>query len=116
MTTAVTFISHGSSMKEYKEFVTGMLDPIDTDQNVNVGFFSLIDPDIPTAIAEHIHNGADHIRLLPLFLGPGKHILTDIPKIVSELQKNYPKVTLVLENYLGQQKGYKEMLKKWLLG
>lgn len=114
MKTAVTFISHGSSQKEYKEFVEAILHRLDAGPNVNVGFFSLIDPDIPTAIAEHVKRGADKIRLLPLFLGPGKHISTDIPNIVSEVQKRHPSVNIILEAYLGLYKGYEEMLKKWL--
>lgn len=114
MSKHTTFIIHGSKKPEYRDFIMALINRVGDAQSVNVGFFEMLEPNIPTAIAEHIQNGATEVRLLPLFLGPGKHVMTDIPEIVAKAQTEHPNVKLILENFLGMQTEVEELLRRWV--
>ncbi|CAM4380416.1 Sirohydrochlorin cobaltochelatase [Comamonas aquatilis] len=47
-------------------------------------------PDLPSATAELLSQGVDHLTVLPLFLGTGKHAREDIPRLIDVLRQQYP--------------------------
>lgn len=47
-------------------------------------------PDLPSATAELLTCGINHLTVLPLFLGTGKHAREDIPRLVEALRQQYP--------------------------
>ena len=46
--------------------------------------------------------GATHLSVLPLFLGVGKHAREDLPKLVDDLQTQFPQVTFMLKTAVGE--------------
>lgn len=59
-------------------------------------------PDLPTAAQALITQGVTHLTVLPLFLGTGKHAREDIPRLLAELQAQYPTCNFDLQAAAGE--------------
>lgn len=112
MDKAVTFIAHGSRVGAANGFLAELI--LGLGEGVNIGFLELAEPTIAQALQRHIVAGARRIRLLPLFLSPGRHVEQDIPAIVCSLKERHPQVEIVLEAVLAKQQGFSTLLKEWL--
>jgi sirohydrochlorin cobaltochelatase len=55
------------------------------------------------AIAALVAKGAASIRVIPVFLGQGRHVNEDLPRLVSDARRTFAGVTLVLEKTIGEQ-------------
>ena len=96
-TDAILLLSHGSSdaaaIAEVHRFVdyfrrrSGM-------SNVFLGFLEVAEPSIPAVIQQIAATGARRIRALPLFLFPGRHVLSDLPRILGEARAAYPQLEI----------------------
>ncbi len=96
-TDAILLLSHGSSdvaaISEVHRFVdyfrrrTGM-------PNVFLGFLEVAEPSIPTVIQQIAATGATRIRALPLFLFPGRHVLSDLPRLLGEARAAHPQLEI----------------------
>lgn len=112
MANAVTFIAHGSRVAAANGFLAELI--LGLGKHVNIGFLELAEPSIAQALQRHIVAGARRIRLLPLFLSPGRHVGQDVPAIVRSLKKRHPQVEIVLEPILAEQPGFAALLQEWL--
>ena len=64
-------------------------------------YLELAEPSIPAAIDSAIAAGATQVRLVPHFLGPGNHVMVDIPEIVAAARQRHPGIEVELSEYLG---------------
>ena len=58
-------------------------------------------PSLEEAVTALAAKGAMSIRVVPLFLGTGGHVRSDLPNLVSQAKR--PDVNLVLEKPIGEQ-------------
>ena len=56
---------------------------------------------IPDGIIQCVAEGATSIIVLPYFLNSGKHVVEDIPNVVSECQAYYPDVSIAITPHIG---------------
>ena len=56
---------------------------------VACAYLELSQPDLPSAAAALIAQGVGHIRIVPLFLGMGKHAREDLPAITAALRARH---------------------------
>lgn len=110
--THTTFIAHGSSRPEARRFLKDLIADIDKTVRINLGFSDFGEPDIPTALQEQIRAGARKLRVIPLFIVPGKH--KDIPPIIEAVRGGHRGVKIVLEEPMGARPEFKEMLTGFL--
>jgi len=68
---------------------------------VEVGFMECNEPNIPTAIATLVENGALQVVAVPYFLHTGKHVADDLPTLLEEAQEKYPHVSFTMGDFLG---------------
>jgi sirohydrochlorin cobaltochelatase len=59
---------------------------------VGCAYLELCEPDLATVAKRMVHQGATHIRVLPIFFGMGKHAREDLPELVKQLQTEYPPI------------------------
>jgi sirohydrochlorin cobaltochelatase len=59
-------------------------------------------PDLPAAVADLLRRGSNHITVLPLFLGTGKHAREDIPRLVEQLRQQHPACRFELQAAVGE--------------
>lgn len=73
-------------------------------------YLELSEPSIPEAIDAAVADGATHVRVLPHFLGPGNHVLVDIPGIVAAARERHPQLTIELVEHLGADPALVDLL------
>lgn len=88
---------------------------IDPECGVRCAFLELTEPDINQVASELIATGVDHITVLPMFLGVGRHAREDLPLLVRELQVKYPGVHFELKPSVGEEPLVIELLAKLAL-
>jgi len=79
---------------------------------VRCAFLELTTPDLASVTADLAATGIQHITIVPMFLGVGRHAREDLPVLVTELQQTYPAITFVLKPSVGEDPRVVEMLAK----
>jgi sirohydrochlorin cobaltochelatase len=55
------------------------------------------------AVAALAAKGAVSIRVVPVFLGQGRHVSEDLPRLVADARRAFAGVSLALEQTIGEQ-------------
>ncbi|MGY8903303.1 MAG: sirohydrochlorin chelatase [Burkholderiales bacterium] len=69
---------------------------------VRCAYLELCEPDLPTATAQLLAAGCTTVRVLPLFLGVGKHARQDLPELIDQLRQQYPAVRFEVQASVGE--------------
>ena len=91
----VIVFAHGSRDPLWRapvEAVARQIALADPEVRVECAYLELSEPDLRTAAARLLKDGASHIRVLPLFFGMGKHAREDLPQLLQQLEREYPTV------------------------
>jgi sirohydrochlorin cobaltochelatase len=78
--------------------------------HVRCAYLELTVPDLATSANELIELGVNHLTVLPLFLGVGKHAREDLPVLVHELRIKYPLVIIDLRPAIGEDEQMIELM------
>lgn len=70
--------------------------------SVACAFLELTTPDLATTVEALMMQGKTHLRIVPMFLGVGRHAREDLPQLVSELTEAYPQVQFELLPSIGE--------------
>ncbi len=108
-------LSHGSKVKASNEANFEVLHKLKKNiQNIELAFLELAEPDFENAVKLLKDEGVTSIKVLPLFLAPGKHVREDIPSLREECSKKYNIEITVLE-HIGANSGYVKLIEEILL-
>lgn len=69
---------------------------------VACAYLELSAPDLPTAAQAMIASGVRHIRIVPLFLGMGKHAREDLPLLMDALRAQHKETEFELSPAVGE--------------
>lgn len=69
---------------------------------VACAYLELSTPDLATAVASLVARKVRKVRILPLFLGVGRHAREDLPVLVDGLRQTYPEVEFTLSKAVGE--------------
>lgn len=75
-------------------------------------FLSLTAPDLAEVVRDAVGQGARDIRILPLFLFSGKHVLGDIPAQVESLRQTHPGLAITLLDPIGRHSDFATFLRQ----
>jgi sirohydrochlorin cobaltochelatase len=104
-------LSHGSKVKESNDASKNVLKELKKSlKNVELAFLELAEPDFQSAVKSLKESGVSHIKVLPLFLAPGKHVREDVPHLCEMFSKEYEIEISVLE-HIGANDGYVKLIK-----
>lgn len=70
--------------------------------NVACAFLELTRPDLPETVEQLMKQGTTHVRIVPMFLGVGRHAREDLPALVKDLVQAYPQMTFELMSPIGE--------------
>lgn len=70
--------------------------------SVACAFLELTTPDLASTVEALMMQGKTHLRIVPMFLGVGRHAREDLPQLVSELVEAYPQVRFELLPAIGE--------------
>ena len=69
---------------------------------VAVAFLELTEPDLPNTVELLMKQGVAHVRIVPMFLGVGRHAREDLPELVHGLTQAYPQMSFELLPAIGE--------------
>lgn len=69
---------------------------------VRCAYLELAEPAFPSTVHELAEAGVRHLRVVPMFLGMGKHAREDLPKLVAEARSRYPGVQIEVVGPVGE--------------
>lgn len=104
-TSAIVLFAHGSRDPLWHrpmEAVAASLRQRAPAVPVVCAYLELSQPDLPTAVAELVAQGAREIAVIPLFLGVGKHAREDLPLLADALRRQYPTVQFTVRPAVGE--------------
>jgi sirohydrochlorin ferrochelatase len=110
---ALILLAHGSRSPETLEEMLKLAAKLQRDRKgliVKPAFLTLIQPDLPRALAEAVAEGVQEAHVLPLFLFTGKHVLDDIPALIKDCRARHRKLKLVLHKPIGRHAGFADFL------
>ena len=104
--TAIVLFAHGSRDPAWQRPMLAVAQRI-RDQVphawVACAYLELTEPSLPQAVAQAVALGHGHIRVLPMFLGVGKHVREDLPVLMAQLHQDHPQVRFDLQAAVGEQ-------------
>ena len=78
--------------------------------SVACAFLELTTPDLATTVEALMMQGKTHLRIVPMFLGVGRHAREDLPQLVSELTEAYPQVRFELLPAIGEHPAMTQLM------
>ena len=103
---AIILFAHGSRDALWRrpiEAVADEIKQISPDTQVACAYLELTVPDLSTTVARLVQTGVTVIRIVPMFLGVGRHAREDLPLLLRDLITQYPAVTFELRNAIGEE-------------
>lgn len=105
MSRAIVLFGHGSRDPLWRlpmETVAARLRTLKPGAQVRCAYLELNDPSLPAAAADLVAAGADHVTVVPMFLGTGRHAREDLPQLVDQLRASHPGAEFVLQKPVGE--------------
>jgi sirohydrochlorin cobaltochelatase len=97
-------LAHGSQDPQWPAAIQAVAERIRRlapRMRLRCAYLELARPDLATAVAELVAEGAQAIAVWPMFLGLGRHAREDLPRLVAlaqtQIQTHSPGVTLTLQ-------------------
>ena len=112
---AVILFGHGSRDPLWRlpiEAVAARLAQQHPEWLVRCAYLELTQPDLPSAAAELVGEGAGSLTVIPMFLGTGRHAREDLPALISQLIQAHPAVELRLQPPVGEDSRVLDLLAK----
>ena len=103
---AIILFAHGSRDALWRrpiEAVAKEIKQLSPDTQVACAYLELTEPDLSTTVARLIQTGITVIRIVPMFLGVGRHAREDLPLLLQDLITQYPGVKFELRNAIGEE-------------
>ncbi|MDM0017024.1 sirohydrochlorin chelatase [Variovorax saccharolyticus] len=101
----IVLFAHGSRDERWREPVEAVarqVAALDPTARVACAYLELVAPDLRTAALALIAGGARRVRIVPLFLGMGRHVREDLPLLVEELRALRPDVVFSQQPAVGE--------------
>jgi len=103
---AILLVAHGSRRKQSNDEVLSIAEKLRNNclqqyDIVNAAFLELAEVLIPDGIKKCVNDGATSIIVLPYFLNSGRHVVEDIPNVVSDTAVHYPEIDIKIAPHLG---------------
>ncbi|MSP35742.1 MAG: cobalamin biosynthesis protein CbiX [Limnohabitans sp.] len=103
---AIILFAHGSRDALWRlpiEAVADEVKQLSPDTQVACAYLELTEPDLSTTVARLVQTGVNVIRIVPMFLGVGRHAREDLPLLLQDLIAQHPGVTFELRNAIGEE-------------
>jgi sirohydrochlorin ferrochelatase len=102
--TALVLVDHGSRFQEANDMLADVADLVKRlggIQDVFYAHMELAEPTIEQAFAAAVAGGATQVVVHPYFLSPGRHSMSDIPRLVADAARAFPGVAYCVTQPLG---------------
>lgn len=103
--TAIVLFAHGSRDPLWRGPIDAVAAEIrrqSPETAVHCAFLELMAPSLPETVKALVEAGHRSVRVVPLFLGMGRHAREDLPEIIAQLRQTYPELALQLLPAVGE--------------
>jgi len=111
--TGIVLFAHGSRDPLWHrpiEAVAAHMRLLTPQTLVVCAYLELSTPDLPAAVADLVAQGARAVRIVPMFLGVGRHAREDLPALVHSLRVKYHHIPILLQDAVGENPRLVELL------
>ena len=101
MKTGIILFAHGSRdplWHKPMEAVAAQIRATSPATAVLCAYLELSKPDLSSAIETLRQADVQHVKVVPMFLGVGKHAREDLPMLVADLQRLHPHLHIALQS------------------
>ena len=102
---ALVLFAHGARDPDWARPILRVRDSVlaaSPGARVEVAFLEFMTPDLATACAALVAEGANRITVVPLFIAQGGHLKKELPLMLDELRAHYPAVVFELTPPVGE--------------
>ena len=117
--TGIVLFAHGSRDPLWRAPIDAVAQAMATqlpDCVVRCAFLELTTPDLPTTVNELVHLGLRAVRIVPMFLGVGRHAREDLPELVRQLRQQHPTLAIELTLSVGEHPAMTQLMARIALG
>ncbi|MBV8625605.1 MAG: CbiX/SirB N-terminal domain-containing protein [Herbaspirillum sp.] len=83
---------------------------------VELAFLELMQPDLPTVVAQQVAAGSRRITVIPVFLGQGGHVRRDLPQLLEQLRQAHPEVEIRTVPAVGEDEAVLQAIAAYCIG
>jgi diguanylate cyclase (GGDEF)-like protein/PAS domain S-box-containing protein len=115
----IVLFGHGSRSAEYVrpfERVRETMRARQPEVLVELGFLELTQPRLDESIESLVGRGVSHIVVVPVFIGPGKHVLKDLPQLAANAMERHPGLEISMAAPIGEAQDVIEAVAGYALG
>jgi sirohydrochlorin cobaltochelatase len=105
MKQGIILFAHGSRDPRWREPLEAVARAVQeraAQAVVCCAYLELAEPDFATAVRELADSGVQRLRVVPMFLGMGKHAREDLPKLVAAARQTYPGMEIEVAGPVGE--------------
>ncbi len=103
---AIVLFGHGSRDPRWAQTMQDVADRMRArapQAEVHCAYLEFMQPDLPSVLQRLIAQGCTRIRIAPMFLAAGGHVLRDLPELAQAAVSGTPGVALEILPALGTQ-------------
>jgi sirohydrochlorin cobaltochelatase len=116
--TGIVLFAHGARDARWAEpfeRLTYQLRSLRGNAPVALAFLELMQPDLPTAVAQQVARGCTAVTVVPVFFGQGGHVREDLPGIVDQCRAAHPNVEIRCATPVGEDDAVIEAIAQYCL-
>jgi sirohydrochlorin cobaltochelatase len=101
----IILFGHGSRTAEYVQPFERIRDAMTAQQPeamVELGFLELTQPSLEESIERLAGRGVTRVVVVPIFIGPGRHVLKDLPQLAANAMERRPGLEITLAPPVGE--------------
>lgn len=115
---AIILFAHGARDPEWAapfRRMVARLRAARPDLPVQLAFLELMQPALADAVAGMAADGIKRITLVPLFLAQGGHLKEDLPRLLDDIRRSHPGVTIDVSQAIGDSEVLTAAIADWAL-
>ena len=115
---AIILFAHGARDPEWAvpfRRIAARLRAARPDLPVRLAFLELMQPALADAVAGMAADGIKRITLVPLFLAQGGHLKEDLPRLLDDIRRSHPGVTIDVTQAIGDSEVLTAAIADWAL-
>lgn len=105
MKQGIVLFAHGSRDPRWREPIEAVARAVQErapQAVVRCAYLELAEPDFPGAVRDLAEVGVQRLRVVPMFLGMGKHAREDLPKLVDAARLRHPGLHIEVAGPVGE--------------
>lgn len=114
----VLLFGHGARNVEYAEpfhRIRAAMQAREPQALIEIGFLELSPPTFEEAIAALAAQGAEQVRIVPIFFAPGRHVLKDLPERAAAALDRHPGLEIEVADAVGMAPAVVEAMAEYAL-